>query len=517
MVRRLILFFAGIALLNGALTMVNSWPTAWVRPTALVAPELVALVLLIALLVGIHGRLGEVWHWVISVAVLLLIGGRYGVVTTEGLFGRPVNLYWEAVRLPDVAALMLDATPLWLLVAGAAVGGAAVLGLVLATGWCVRAVAAGLGSPKPRKWTIWVCVLLLAGFSLGQRQSTGETFFARAVVPAYGRQLGLVFDHTLHPRLAMADTGSLGVGRGVSSRDVYIIFLESYGATVFDDPGRKDALDGAYGALEAVLDGSPWSAVSAFVDSTTFGGASWLAHTSLLSGRPIGDQRDYLSLIESGQALLPREFQAAGYRSIALVPGITRAWPEGRAFGYDRIYDAAAIGYEGPRFGWWDIPDQYSLALLQDREIEVAGRAPLFVFYPTVMSHMPFAPTPPYATDWRQLPEVYERVSVEDQSGDRGEAYTAAVRYNLAVLGGFLGQRVDDDAVLIVLGDHQPPALVSGPNAPWAVPVHVFSSDPAALAAFEALGFQPGVRPERAVVGGIADLTGAVQAAAGAS
>ena len=34
------------------------------------------------------------------------------------------------------------------------------------------------------------------------------------------------------------------------------------------------------------------------------------------------------------------------------MPGITRAWPEGGFYGYDRVYDSRNLGYSGPRFGW---------------------------------------------------------------------------------------------------------------------------------------------------------------------
>ncbi len=509
------ILLVGVVLLNSALTMANSWPTAWVRPTALLAPELVLLVLAMAVLVGFAGRLRPAWQWLATAVVLLLMGGRYAIVTTEGLFGRPVNLYWEAVRLPDVAALLLDTTPPWLIAGSIGAGAAALLTLIMAVRWCVRAVARGLEGPVLRKWAVRVCIVLLAGFVVAQGQSSSDGLFARPVSPAYARQVGLVFDHARNPRLSPAVDATPAVdGDWFPKRDIYVVFFESYGATVFDDPARDAELDGAYGALERILEETAWTAVSAAVDSTTFGGASWLAHTSLLSGRQIGDQRDYLTLIESGRPLLSHDFRAAGYRTIALMPGITQEWPEGAAFGYDRIYDAETIGYDGPRFGWWEIPDQYSLAFLQRQEIDVADRAPLFVLHPTVMSHMPFSPTPPYSEDWGQLAATLDGANVEEQADSRSAAYVAAVQYNLAVLGGFLRRIADDDAVIVVLGDHQPPALITGANASWAVPVHVFASDRKTLDGFVGVGFQSGLRPVGPAIGSIAELTPLVRAAA---
>jgi hypothetical protein len=49
--------------------------------------------------------------------------------------------------------------------------------------------------------------------------------------------------------------------------------------------------------------------------------------------------------------------------------------------------------------------------------------------------------------------------------------------------------------VMVVLGDHQPPALVSGEGASWNVPVHVIASRPAVLEALRGHGFRDGLVP----------------------
>ena len=50
---------------------------------------------------------------------------------------------------------------------------------------------------------------------------------------------------------------------------------------------------------------------------------------------------------------------------------------------------------------------------------------------------------------------------------------------------------------MILLGDHQPPALVSGEGAPWDVPVHVIASRPDVLDRLVAKGFRRGITPFR--------------------
>ena len=96
--------------------------------------------------------------------------------------------------------------------------------------------------------------------------------------------------------------------------------------------------------------------------SPTFGGGSWLAHASFMSGVEVRDTGDYTLLLTQRRETWPKLFEAAGYRAVAVMPGLRSAWPEGAFYGFDTIYDALALDYRGPDFGWWRIPDQFSLA-----------------------------------------------------------------------------------------------------------------------------------------------------------
>ena len=51
------------------------------------------------------------------------------------------------------------------------------------------------------------------------------------------------------------------------------------------------------------------------------------------------------------------------------------------------------------------------------------------------------------------------------------------------------------DVVMVVVGDHQPPALVSGEGASWNVPVHVIASRAAVLDRLRGHGFRDGLPP----------------------
>ena len=57
-----------------------------------------------------------------------------------------------------------------------------------------------------------------------------------------------------------------------------------------------------------------------------------------------------------------------------------------------------------------------------------------------------------------------------------GPSYVKALRYAYRTIGGYLRYRAERDFILILVGDHQPPALVSGEGASWDVPVHIVAS-----------------------------------------
>ena len=196
-------------------------------------------------------------------------------------------------------------------------------------------------------------------------------------------------------------------------------------------------------------------------------------------------------------------FQRGGYRALAIAPGLLVPWPEGAFYGFDEIYDHERLGYRGPPFGWWSINDQYALARVDRLEIEPRDREPRFVFFTTITTHAPFTPAPPYQPDWERVvstrpyddDELWEAWSEQPDWLNLGPSYVQALRYAYATIGGYLRLRGDRDLVMILVGDHQPPALVSGEGASWDVPVHVVAGRPALLDRLRGHGFADGLSP----------------------
>jgi hypothetical protein len=75
--------------------------------------------------------------------------------------------------------------------------------------------------------------------------------------------------------------------------------------------------------------------------------------------------------------------------------------------------------------------------------------------------------------------------------------YVDAVSYTYNTLSGYLRRHADRDFVMILLGDHQPAAAVSGEGASWSVPVHVIASRSEILDRLVARGFRDGLTPAR--------------------
>lgn len=506
----------GLFVLNSALTLQNRWPTFGVRWAPEFSIELAVLLLALALIVARRGALGRAAQRALVIGYFVLILGRYADVTAPALLGRSINLYWDLGHAGRVAAMFADGVDGWrLLLAGLMllVGSSALLWLLH---WSFKVVLSALTQPSRRRWLVALAAGLLALYGAGRASPRllTERWFALPVAGVFVEQARLALAATLFRDRSRIDARAPlpafePGGRG--PRDLFVFFLESYGALVFDDPRFAAPLAGEFAALARDLEAAGWKSASARIESSTFGGSSWLAHSSFLSGLRIADQGDYRDLLSSARATLVARLTEAGYRAVAVMPGLKFAWPEGAFYRFDAIYDSQSLDYRGPAYGWWAIPDQYSLHRVQRLEVEVAGRRPLLVFFPTINSHAPFAPLPAYQPDWSRFDRDIAGVgapapvtlSQRLEGQELAAAYIESVRYNLKVLGGYLRQHAPRDAVLLALGDHQPPAVVGGRDLPWHVPVHVFSRQPEPIAGFLQVGFAPGLVPGPSAAGGI--------------
>ncbi len=517
-----LLLAAALYLLNLALSFHNVWPTPWIEDRHELSVEIALLILGLVLWTELRGSPpGRGLMVVLAIVLTLLAIGRYAEVTAPALYGRTVNLYWDAQHLPKVAAMLVEVAPPWL-VAGATLGLMLLLGLVFALIlWALGRVRLGLSESRPRRVMGAVAggfaALYLAG-SLGE-PLRAPVKYAKPVSQTYAAQTAFLVDALAHDGAARqlpdspAVKSDLGMARGAH---VVVLFLESYGATAYDRADLAPVIDPARALVEAAAADTGRGAVSAFVRSPTFAGASWLAHASLLSGIEVDDSSTYKLLLTQERDTLAHRFSRLGHRAVAVMPGLRKDWPEGAFYGFHAILGAKALNYGGPDFGWWRIPDQFALARLDALELATGEGPPRFVVFPTISTHLPFRPTPPYQPDWPRLlgsnpydGEVFARAVAKTPDWlDLGASYADALAYAFSYLAGYLRLRAQADLILIVLGDHQPAASVSGEGASREVPVHLITGRTEILDRLAAAGFATGLTPKRPALGDMHELYG---------
>jgi Sulfatase len=513
-----------VVLLNASLTFANLWPTPAIRFGWQLSVEAAILVLALMALGWSHRTPSPRLMRVVAGIWVALIVGHYAEVTATGLYGREINLFWD-VRYMSSVVEMMSRVASWRLIAAILVGSALVLGVLYAASrWAIGRVARAASHSVARGILAALSVATIVWFTADRLTPAPAdpylddgSAFAAPLVGAYGHQVQLALT-ALAARAGAVRLPASPVLESDLTRlngaDVVLVFIESYGAVTYDRPAFAAKLRDSRAKLETAATDTGRRIVSAFVISPTFGGSSWLAHLSLLSGIQVRDPDTYALVMSQPRQTLVTFFRDHGYRAVAVMPGLQTAWPEGAFYHFDQIYGEQSLDYQGWPFGWWAVPDEYSLAKLDAAELDPAKRRPVFAFFPTVSTHAPFSPTPPYQPDWGRMlgSDPYDQDALDSAFAeppdwlDLSPDYVRSVEYDLTALAGFVRQRAGHDLVLVMLGDHQPASMVSGKHAPWDVPVHIIASPGPLMDRLVAEGFHAGVTPPRTPLGTMNEL-----------
>ncbi|WP_243418345.1 CDP-alcohol phosphatidyltransferase family protein [Actinomycetospora cinnamomea] len=293
-------------------------------------------------------------------------------------------------------------------------------------------------------------------------------------------------------------------------RDVIVAVVESYGMSALDDPALSGPVREVLADGERRLGALGYDARTGVLTSPVAGGGSWLAHATLLSGLWIDGEQRHRDLVASDRLTLPLAFHEAGWRAVAVAPGTTKAWPEASFFGYDRAYGAADLGYRGSRYSWSTMPDQYALAAFDRLEYGRADRPPLMAEIALTSSHGPWAPLP-RTVPWEAVGDgsvfapadgaqrTFESIFTTPAEQVR-EEYRRSIEYSLETVVAWTErqavQHPERAPVLVVLGDHQPYPMITGPGASRDVPVSILSRDPAVLERIASWGWSDGLSPD---------------------
>ncbi len=518
----------------------NRISTLAIEPRARLSIELLVAVGLLAIWKRRGRALPRTVIWLAGAVIAAAAALRYLDVTAPGVLGRRFDLNADLPHVGNVASMFVEALSPWqqLAILGAVAG--ALIAATLVCAGALHALDRGLESPALR-WIATVSAILGVVLFVAQQASydapseggldaaiqgddTAEDTawdpwvgrmeshlddptpwpFAEPVTSIVGRQLATLRRGSGELRLRSVVPSSLSGledDSGIPAH-VVLIFLESYGVTLIDDPQHFPYIEATYNEVEADLVRNGFVVGSVRAISPTFGGGSWRAHATLMSGIRIDNEQLYDRLLESQWRGLPHLLAEKGYRTVAAEPGIRDSWPEGDGLRLDRVYDAHDLDYRGPPIGWWIIPDQYTLYKMGRAELTEAER-PVFAKISLILSHIPYVPIPPVVEDWSRFdsgtayPSSLPSVGADDYRDltELSIRYVAAFRYELEILKRWLIDELPHNTLVIVSGDHQPPMLSTHSNDSWDVPLHVFSRRPELVEAFVEAGFAPGLVP----------------------
>ncbi|MET9680530.1 sulfatase [Streptomyces coeruleorubidus] len=304
---------------------------------------------------------------------------------------------------------------------------------------------------------------------------------------------------------AFAKTSPDQLLTGLRGKDVLFTFIESYGRVAIDDPAMAEQTDAVLKEGTASLKAAGFESRSGWLQSPVTGAGSWLAHSTFLSGLWIKNQQRYRSLTTSDRMTLTNYFRKTGaWRTVGIVPGVRRAWPEGKYFGLDHIYDSEHLGYHGPYFSWTPVPDQFSMEAFQRLEHGKKDREPIMAEIILASSHNPWSPIA-RMIDWEDLGDgsVFHRIKKEgtdptevwkDPEKVRTE-YRRAIEYSIRSLTEWVERYGDEDTVLVFLGDHQPVPTVTAGDTGKDVPITIVARDQKVLDRVADWGWTDGLKP----------------------
>ncbi|WTE45225.1 CDP-alcohol phosphatidyltransferase [Streptomyces sp. NBC_01622] len=290
-------------------------------------------------------------------------------------------------------------------------------------------------------------------------------------------------------------------------KDMIFTFIESYGRSAIEDPIMAPGVDETLAADTKALSKAGFAAKSGWLTSATYGGSSWLGHSTTMSGLWVNNQQRYRTVMASDHLSLTDAFKKTGdYDTVGVMPGIQKGWPEQSFYGLDKVYNAFQLGYRGPKFSWSTMPDQYALEQFQ-KQVHSKPRADgksLMSMIILTSSHQPWAPIPKLVP-WDRLGNgsVFDAIEkagnkasdvISDTTKSRQE-YGKSIQYSVNSLTQWLERYGNDNTVLVFLGDHQPIARVSGNHASRDVPISIVAKDPKVLAKIDSWNWTDGLRP----------------------
>jgi hypothetical protein len=441
--------------------------------------------------------------WALFLALRLI---RIGDTVVPMYLDRPFNLYIDSSYLYGLYDLLKTSSQpgdFFLVAMGATIGAIG----VCAVSWLAWQVAAkALSNGRVRLLFLGISSLFLGVALILDWQPAKPLALVRLGQEILSIRHQIQQQQNFVTRLKQTaqerSAGPPATLNGLGGADVQLVIIESYGHVVFNQPRYRQAMESIMNNFGRTLAQHGFEVVSSYLQSSTYGGESWLAHGTLESGVRVGNDLEETALLRSSLEPMASIFGKNGYRTVSVMPGTRFAFPQGSYFGYQQNYYAWHFDYKGPSFSWAPMPDQYVLDWVRRRECMTPGK-PLFVRYALISSHASFNIQPPYIADWETIGDgsIYNALEPVlfptewSNLKNAGEAYLRSLEYEFDILGDYLAHFVTADALFIILGDHQPNLQLTGPGEPWSVPVHIISRNPRLLEPFRKRGYTDGLFP----------------------
>ena len=347
---------------------------------------------------------------------------------------------------------------------------------------------------------------LIPGFPVASTSAVGLAVGqVRATQAAFRDQR--LFQQTLHSPDPQARIPASDLLTRLRGKDVIFVFVESYGEVSIRGTTFSAQIDASLRRDNASLARAGWSTQSAWVNAPSYGGISELAHSTLQSGVWVNSRQRYSEIIGTDRFTLSDAFDKAGWHTVSDAPSDDDDWPPGTSFyHFGQLLNRYNVGYQGPKFSYASMPDQYTYAEFQRLEL-APGHKPVMAEIDTVPSHWPWAPLPTMVP-WNKVGDgsIFDRMPAKSESPstiDRSDNtvrqfYSRSIQYSLQALTSWVTELNDPNLVMILLGDEQPSAPISTPGrASHNLPISIIARDPSVFRQTASWRWQDGLVPGR--------------------
>ena len=297
-----------------------------------------------------------------------------------------------------------------------------------------------------------------------------------------------------------------------SKPDIYLLFVESYGKLLYENPDLRVPYLRCMDSCESVLLRNGLNVATGFSTSPVSGGQSWVSYTSVLFGYNIRNQGTFNSLLKNPAMAhydnLFRVLSQNGYTTFRLnaipqAPNLEIPWETySRFYSIDKWINFPDLNYTGRLYGFGPSPpDQYSINFA-GRYMDRDSPGPRALFFITQTTHNPFYSPDSLAHDWQSLNGQADDIAFHASvllKKPRIKDYAKAVHYDLSALVQFMTSVPDSNAIFILIGDHQPPVITSAKDG-FETPVHFISRNKDFIRTFMQFGFREGMKADEKAV-----------------